>query len=52
MDTRIGPVIGTLIGGSTGRVDLAIGAVPVEVSGNRVRFLVADYDIGVVGRLS
>ncbi|MCC7250616.1 hypothetical protein [Hyphomicrobium sp.] len=52
MTSRIGPVIGALIGGSTGRVDLSIGVVPIEVSGSRVRFLVTDYDIGAVGRLS
>lgn len=52
MDARIGPVIGALVGGSTGRVDLSIGVVPVDVSGHRVRLLVTDYDIGVVGRLS
>lgn len=52
MESRIGPVIGALIGGSTGRVDLSIGVVPAEVSASRVRLLVTDYDIGVVGRLS
>lgn len=52
MDSRIGPVIATLVGGSTGRVDLSIGVVPADVSSNRIRLLVTDYDIGVVGRLS
>ena len=52
MESRIGPVIGTLSGGATGRVDLSMGVVPSEISGSRVRFLVTDYDIGVVGRLS
>jgi hypothetical protein len=52
MESRIGPVIGALIGGSTGRIDLSIGVVPVEVSSARVRLLVTDYDIGAVGRLS
>lgn len=52
MEGPIGPVIAALVGGSTGRVDLSIGVVPTEVSGGRVRLLVTDYDIGVVGRLS
>lgn len=52
MESRIGSVIGTLIGGSTGTVDLTLGVVLSEASASRVRFLVTDYDIGVVGRLS